>query len=291
MDVPALLHSEPWLFLVLIGILGLIVGSFLNVVIFRLPVMLERQWRAQCAQLLGTREPMVPGERFDLVRPRSRCPHCSHPISAWENIPVLSYLALRGKCSACGARISVRYPLVELLTALLSIAVAWHFGLSWPTVFGWLLTWTLICLTFIDLDHQLLPDTLTLPVLWLGLLLSLFGIFADTQASLIGAVIGYFSLWSVYHLFKWVTGKEGMGYGDFKLFAMLGAWLGWQSLPLVILMSSLVGAIVGITLILVQGRDRNIPIPFGPYLASAGWIALLWGPQILNWYTASWAAR
>jgi leader peptidase (prepilin peptidase)/N-methyltransferase len=239
--------------------------------------------------LLGTDKLMVSDERFDLVQPRSRCPHCSHPISAWENIPVLSYLALR-VVLACGARIGVRYPLVELLTALLSIAVAWHFGPSWQTVFGWLLTWTLICLTFIDLGHQLLPDTLTLPVLWLGLLLSLFGMFTDTQASIIGAVAGYVSLWSVYHLFKWLTGKEGMGYGDFKLFAVF-ALVGWQSLPLVILLSSLVGAIVGVILILSQGRDRNLPIPFGPYLASAGWIALLWGPQILNWYTSSWAAR
>jgi leader peptidase (prepilin peptidase)/N-methyltransferase len=291
MNVLSLLSAEPTLFLVITGVLGLIVGSFLNVVILRLPMMLERQWRAQCAHLRGTLEQAGEGERFDLIWPRSHCPHCRHTLSAWENIPLLSYLLLRGQCAACRGQISPRYALVELLTAVLSIVVAWRFGLSGQTLFAWLLTWALVSLIFIDLDHQLLPDSLTLPVLWLGILISLFGIFTDTRTSVIGAMAGYLSLWSVYHLFKWMTGKEGMGYGDFKLFALFGAWLGWQSLPLVILLSSLVGAVVGMVLILVRGRDRNLPIPFGPYLAGAGWIALLWGQEMLNWYTATWAMR
>jgi len=288
-DALALLSQHPALFLGIVALFGLIVGSFLNVVIHRLPIMMEREWRAQCRHLLALAASSETAEPFDLVEPRSRCPQCSHPVSAWENIPLLSYVLLRGRCAACGARISPRYPLVELLTALFSVAVAWRFGLTWTTAFALLLTWALVALTFIDLEHQLLPDTITVPFLWLGLALSLFGLFVDSHASISGALVGYLSLWSVYHLFRWLTGKEGMGYGDFKLFALLGAWLGWQSLPLVILLSSLVGAIAGIALILLQGRNRNLPIPFGPYLAGAGWIALMWGQDLLHWYTASWA--
>jgi leader peptidase (prepilin peptidase)/N-methyltransferase len=288
MDALTLLHEQPALFLLAVGLLGLVVGSFLNVVIHRLPVMMERQWRAQCEQWLSGQDGAPPPERFDLVQPRSRCPQCGHTISAWENIPVLSYVMLRGKCSACGKAISLRYPIVELLTAALSVAVAWRFGLTWQTGLALLLTWALLSASFVDLDHQLLPDAILLPTLWLGLLASLFGVFQDSRASIIGAVAGYLSLWSVYHVFRWLTGKEGMGYGDFKLFALLGAWLGWQSLPLVILLSSLVGASVGIVLILAMGRDRNLPIPFGPYLAGAGWITLLWGQDILHWYSSAW---
>jgi leader peptidase (prepilin peptidase) / N-methyltransferase len=290
MEALALLREQPALLLFIAALLGLVTGSFLNVVVYRLPVMLDRQWRAQCAQLLGQAGPRDPVERFDLIQPRSRCPHCGHTISAWENIPLLSYLMLRGRCSACGARISLRYPLLELLSGVLSAAVAWRFGFAWQTLFALVLTWSLLSLSFIDLDHQLLPDAITLPILWLGLLLSLFGLFTDSRASIVGALAGYLGLWSVYHVFRWLTGKEGMGYGDFKLLALLGAWLGWRSLPLVILLSSLIGAVVGISLILLQGRDRNLPIPFGPYLAGAGWIALLWGPGIIAWYLSSWTA-
>jgi leader peptidase (prepilin peptidase)/N-methyltransferase len=263
-------------------ILGLAIGSFLNVVIYRLPLMMERAWRRDCDELSG----MVPAqeERFDLSVPRSRCPHCGHMVNARDNIPVISYLLLRGRCRACGAHISLRYPLVEILTAALTVMTALHFGFNWQALFAVLLTWSLIALSFIDFDKQLLPDSITLPFLWLGLLLSLFDVYTDTQASIIGAAAGYLSLWSIYHLFRLLTGKEGMGYGDFKLFALFGAWLGWQSLPLIILLSSAVGAVIGISLIMFRGRDRSIPIPFGPYLAIAGWIALLWGEQLTAWY-------
>lgn len=284
-DSIAFLLQEPTVFVLVAAILGLVVGSFLNVVIYRLPVMLHRTWQSQCAELSG--EEVVEGEPFNLAVPASTCPHCGHHIRAWENIPVISYLIQRGRCTACGGRISLRYPVVESFTALLTAIVAWRFGFGWQACAGMALTWALIALAVIDLDHQLLPDDITLPFLWLGLLLSLAGVFVDTTDALIGAVVGYLSLWSVYHVFRLLTGKEGMGYGDFKLLALLGAWLGWQMLPLIILLSSLVGAAVGITLILVRGHDRNIPIPFGPYLAAAGWLALLWGDELtglyLNW--------
>lgn len=284
-DSIAFLLQEPTVFVLVAAILGLVVGSFLNVVIYRLPVMLHRTWQGQCAELSG--EEVVEGDPFNLAVPASTCPHCGHHIRAWENIPVISYLIQRGRCTACGGRISLRYPVVESFTALLTVIVAWHFGFGWQACAGMALTWALIALAVIDLDHQLLPDDITLPFLWLGLLLSLAGVFVDTTDALIGAVVGYLSLWSVYHVFRLLTGKEGMGYGDFKLLALLGAWLGWQMLPLIILLSSLVGAAVGITLILVRGHDRNIPIPFGPYLAAAGWLALLWGDELtglyLNW--------
>ena len=282
------LSDNPWAFVLLAVVLGLLLGSFLNVVIYRLPIMMERAWRTQCQELIGTSTPptadAVQEEPLNLITPRSRCPHCGHAVSALENIPVVSYLWLRGRCSACGKSISARYPLIELSTALLSGITAWHFGFGWAAAAALVLTWGLIALTLIDYDHQLLPDDITLPFLWIGLLLSIHGLFTDSTSSIVGAVAGYLSLWSVYILFKWATGKEGMGYGDFKLLAMLGAWLGWQALPVIILLSSVVGAAVGITLILFRGRDRNIPIPFGPYLATAGWLALLWGHDITHRY-------
>ncbi len=276
-NTPALLTAA--------ALFGLIMGSFLNVVIYRLPVMMEQEWRSHCAEFLGTPEQQQESaDRFDLVVPRSRCPHCGHKISALENIPVLSYLVLRGKCSACGAPISIRYPLIESLSAVLSVAVAWHFGLGWQMAGALLLTWALIALSFIDFDTQLLPDSITLPFLWLGIGLSLFGLYTETTSSVIGAMAGYLVLWAIYHLFKLLTRKEGMGHGDFKLLALLGAWLGWEMLPLVVLLSSVVGAVVGVALILIRGQDRNVPIPFGPYLAIAGWLGLLWGEDLINLY-------
>jgi leader peptidase (prepilin peptidase) / N-methyltransferase len=277
-------HAYPVAWPVFAALLGLVVGSFLNVVILRLPVMLDRQWRAQCAELLGTPDPHPVGKPYNLAVPPSACPSCGHAIAAWENIPVLSYLLLRGRCSECGVTISPRYPAVEAATAVLSAAVAWHFGFGWEAGAALLLTWVLIALSVIDFDHQILPDIITLPFLWVGLLLSLFGLYTDAHSSIIGALAGYLSLWGVYQLFRLLTGKEGMGYGDFKLLALLGAWMGWQALPLVLILSSLVGAVVGLSLILLRGRDRNHPIPFGPYLAAAGWITLLWGDRIAGAY-------
>ena len=264
------------------ALLGLFVGSFLNVVIHRLPRMMERDWHAQAAELRG--EPVEPAERFNLATPRSRCPHCGHLIGALENIPVLSYLVLRGRCGHCGAGISMRYPIVEAFTALLSGYAAWHFGFGVAAAGALLFIWTMVALAFIDVDTQLLPDDLTLPLLWLGLLFNLSGTFTDLHSAVIGAMSGYLALWSVYWLFKLVTGKEGMGYGDFKLLAAIGAWLGWQMLPLTILLSSLVGAVVGIVLIVAARHGRNVPIPFGPYLAAAGLIALFWGEGITARY-------
>ena len=279
-----LLQSNHAFLVVVTVALGLMVGSFLNVVIHRLPVMMEREWRSQCNDLLELETSSDNEEAYSLIRPRSRCPDCGHQISALENIPVFSYLALRGRCSECGTRISPRYPLIEMLTAILSGIVAWHFGYGWPLAAALLFTWSMIPLSVIDIEHQLLPDAITLPVLWAGLVLSLFGVFVDSTTSIIGAVAGYLSLWTVYQVFRLITGKEGMGFGDFKLLALCGAWMGWQALPAIIVLSSLVGAVVGISLILVRGRDRNLPIPFGPYLAAAGWLALLWGDQITQTY-------
>lgn len=264
------------------GLLGLCIGSFLNVVIHRLPRMMEHDWQTQCAELRN--EAIEPGERLNLATPRSRCPACGHQISALENIPVISYLWLRGRCAGCRQAISTRYPLIEAFTGLLSAYLAWHFGLSWQAAGALCLAWALIALAFIDFDTQLLPDSITLPLLWLGLFFNLFGAFADLRSAVVGAMAGYLSLWSVYWLFKLATGKEGMGYGDFKLLAALGAWLGWQMLPAIILLSSLVGAAVGIGLILLARHGRNVPIPFGPYLAAAGLIALLWGHQLTRAY-------
>lgn len=290
MTTPAFYFAEsPCAFTVAIGVLGLLIGSFLNVVIHRLPLMMEQAWRAQCRELTAEVKPSPSAVRkdepYNLITPRSRCPHCGHAISALENIPLISYLWLRGRCSACGKAISPRYPLVELASGVLSGVTAWHFGFGWAAGAALVLTWALIALSVIDFDHQLLPDDITLPFLWIGLLLSLSGgLFADSTSSIIGAAAGYLILWSIYILFKLVTGKEGMGHGDFKLLAMLGAWMGWQILPVIIVLSSAVGALVGIAMILFRGRDKNIPIPFGPYLAAAGWLSLLWGHDIVHRY-------
>jgi len=276
-SVPALVATST--------VVGLLVGSFLNVVILRLPVMLMQRWQRDCRELAGMAgEADAGGEELNLVTPRSRCPHCGHQISALENIPVLSYLWLRGKCSACRKPIGLRYPAIELLSGALTGFVAWHFGFTLAGLAAALLTWALIALAFIDIDHQLLPDDIVLPFLWIGLLVNLAGTFANLANAVIGAVAGYLSLWLVFHAFRLLTGKEGMGYGDFKLFALFGAWLGWQSLPLIILLSSLVGAIVGFALFVFEGRDRAQPLPFGPYLAAAGWIALLWGNDLIRHY-------
>ncbi len=275
--------TTPFIFTVLVGVIGLLVGSFLNVVIYRLPIMMKREWRKDCLEFLEL-ENDVPSEIFNLALPASSCPHCHAKIRFLQNIPVLSYLWLRGKCANCKNTISSRYPVVELLTAILSMIVAWHFGFGWQAAAGLLLTWVLISLSLIDLDTQLLPDVIVLPTLWLGLIASLLPVFVDSSTSIIGASAGYLALWSVYHGFKLFTGKEGMGHGDFKLLAMLGAWLGWQYLGLIILLSSVVGAFIGITLISLNKQSRDVPIPFGPYLAIAGWIALLWGNSLNHYY-------
>lgn len=277
-----LLKTSPPFFATMSGVLGLMVGSFLNVVVHRLPKMMERDWRTQCAELNGKPAETLPS--YNLVTPRSSCPHCGHMISALENIPVISYLMLRGKCKNCGAKISLRYPAVETLSGLFSIYAAWHFGFGFAALGALLFIWAMLALTFIDFDTHLLPDAITLPLLWLGLLFNLFGTFSELHPAVIGTIAGYLVLWSVYWLFKLVTGKEGMGYGDFKLLAAIGAWLGWQMLPLVILSSSLVGAIVGITMMVVARHGRNVPIPFGPYLAGGGVIALFWGHTLTQSY-------
>lgn len=274
--------ANPALATTLAGILGLLVGSFLNVVIHRLPRMMERDWHLQCAELRGETAPEK--ERLSLAAPASRCPHCGHAIRAWENIPVLSFLLLKGRCSGCQAPISLRYPLVEAFTGLLSAFTVWHFGPTLAAAAALLLLWAMVALTGIDFDTQLLPDSITLPLLWLGLLFNISGTFTDISSAVIGAMVGYLSLWSVYWLFKLATGKEGMGYGDFKLLAAIGAWLGWQMLPLTILLSSLVGAVVGVALIVLARRGRNVPIPFGPYLAAAGLLALYWGQELTQSY-------
>ncbi|WP_299771774.1 A24 family peptidase [uncultured Pseudoteredinibacter sp.] len=268
-------------------ILGLLVGSFLNVVIYRLPKMLEREWKQYCGEILELKETAQEStskEEFNLVVPASTCPSCDHKIRAWENIPVISYLFLRGRCSNCKSSISIRYPIIEAVTAALSAVLAIKFGFGWQLAAALLLTWALISLTMIDIDTQLLPDNITLPLLWLGLILNSQGLFTSLTDALWGAVFGYLSLWSVYWIFKLLTQKEGMGYGDFKLLAALGAWMGWQALPVTILLSSVVGAVIGIAGILIMGRDKNIPIPFGPYLAIAGWIYFMWGETIVNAY-------
>jgi leader peptidase (prepilin peptidase)/N-methyltransferase len=271
-------------FAVTAGLFGLVIGSFLNVVIYRLPVMLDRQWRHQCAELTGQAPATESAERFSLVVPRSRCPHCGHGITAIENIPLISFLWLRGKCSACRQPIGWRYPLVEALTGVLSFVVAWRFGFTATTLAALALTWALLALAFIDYDTQLLPDGITLPLVWLGLLINLGGLLAPLPAAVIGATAGYLFFWCVYQLFRLATGKEGMGYGDFKLLAALGAWLGWQMLPLTILLASFIGAILGLFLILALGRNRHRPIPFGPFLCAAGWVALLWGNDLTRYY-------
>ncbi len=287
MDLSTVFLSLPLLLTFLVGIIGLLVGSFLNVVIYRLPIMMETEWRRECQEFLEIEIEKTEGEELNLMLPLSRCPHCKASIKAWQNIPVFSYLFLKGKCWECKKPISMRYPLIEAFTAICSMIVSFHFGYGVELLFALLLTWCLIALSFIDIDKQLLPDSITLPLLWLGLFLSLFDIYTDTQASLIGAMAGYLSLWSVYQLFKLVTGKEGMGYGDFKLLALFGAWLGWQYLAIIVLLSSLVGAVIGLSMVVFGDRNHNIPIPFGPYLATAGWLALLWGEDINQFYFAA----
>jgi leader peptidase (prepilin peptidase) / N-methyltransferase len=265
-----------------VAVFGLAIGSFLNVVIHRLPRMMEIEWRSQCAELEG--KDAVAQPSYNLVVPRSHCPSCKTPLRVADNIPLVSWLALRGKCAHCGTRISVRYPIVELLTAALSALVAVRFGFTPATALALVFTWTLLALTFIDADTTLLPDDLTLPLLWLGLVANIFGIFAPLQDAVLGAVAGYLVLWSIYWLFKLATGKEGMGYGDFKLLAALGAWMGWQALLPIVLLSSVVGAVVGIALIILARRGREIPIPFGPYLATAGFIVFITGDALTRWF-------
>ena len=282
MSVLELLQAVPAAFIGVCLFVGLMVGSFLNVVIHRLPKMMELEWQAQHAEMDGL--PATNTARYNLLVPRSACPHCDHKISALENIPIISYLMLRGKCKGCGAPISMRYPIIEGVCGLLSAYVAWHFGFGLAALAALLFVWALLALTCIDADTQLLPDDITLPLLWLGLLFNLSGTFVDLYSAVVGAMVGYLTLWSIYWLFKLITGKEGMGYGDFKLLAAIGAWLGWKMLPLVILLSSLVGAVIGIALIIALGRGRNVPIPFGPYLAGGGLIALFWGQSLTQEY-------
>lgn len=322
-----LLQQSPTTFYGIVALVSLLVGSFLNVVIHRLPIMMERAWRegmeefaaadalagagenpkasadtgadagadastnsnagADATEKAGLSEPTPTADKsevFNLAVPRSRCPSCNKEIKSWQNIPVISYLMLAGTCPNCKTAISKRYPIVELVTMILSLIVAWQFGPGIEACLGIVVTWFFVAMTMIDVDHQLLPDTLTLPLMWIGLLVALIPVFTDLQSAVIGAAAGYMVLWLVYQLFKLITGKEGMGYGDFKLLAAIGALLGWQALPVVILLSSLVGAVVGVAIIAVTGRDKNIPIPFGPYLAAAGWIAMLWGNDLSSWY-------
>ena len=287
MSAVTLLQTSPLALLLACIALGLCAGSFLNVVIHRMPRIMERRWRAECAELSEEKDqPAAPAtpERYNLVVPRSACPACGHKITALENIPVLSYLALRGKCSGCGIRISPRYPIVEALTAALSGFIAWRLGFTLAALGALFFTWAMIALSFIDLDTFYLPDDITLPLLWAGLLLNLRATYVDLPSAVIGAVAGYLTLWTIFWIFKLTTGKEGMGYGDFKLLAAIGAWLGWKMLPLVILLSSFVGAIVGVSLIIFARRGRNVPIPFGPYLAVAGLLALFYGEALNKQY-------
>jgi len=285
LEILDVFKSEQWLFYTAIVLFSLCIGSFLNVVIYRLPVMLERDWHDQCQEFLElTPTDERKNEKLGLAAPASRCPHCGHKIRIHENIPVVSYVLLGGKCASCKTPISIQYPLIETVTAIMSVVVAWKYGVTFQTFGALLFTWTLIALTMIDVQKQLLPDNLTLPLLWLGMIFALFQTYTSLQASVIGAIAGYLVLWTVFHLFKLVTGKEGMGFGDFKLLAAMGAWMGWAMLPQIILVSSVVGAIAG-SIMLVTGKTRSQqPIPFGPYLAAAGWIALLWGQEINQAY-------
>ena len=279
--------QQPFVLLPLAAVLGLMVGSFLNVVIYRLPKKMEQEFSEACAEHAGQEIEATANRWFGLeylVTPPSNCPHCGHRIRPWENIPVLSYLLQKGRCTECHTPISPQYPVVETLSGLLSLVVAAKFGFSWEALWALLLTWALIAMSVIDIRLKILPDVLILPLIWLALVLNLQGMFTDIQSAIFGAISGYLSLWFIFHLFLLVTGKEGMGYGDFKLFALFGAWLGWQYLPQILLVSSVVGALVGIAMVLLLGRDKSIPIPFGPYLATAGWIALLWGDELNRSY-------
>ena len=283
MTLSQLLHTESALLITTAGLAGLVVGSFLNVVAHRLPIMMHREWQREAGAYLDMESKPDPAP-VNLLSPSSCCPHCSAPIRPWQNIPLLSFILLKGKCAHCKAPISIRYPLVEILSAMLSIAVVWRFGFSTQAGAGLILTWGLIALSLIDLDHQLLPDPILFPLLWLGLILSIGNTYTDSPSAILGAVFGYLSLWIVYIVFRIATGKEGMGHGDFKLLAMLGAWTGWQVLPVIILLSSLTGAIVG-TLMLASGMlKRSTTLPFGPYLSAAGWVGLLWGQDLQRGY-------
>jgi len=276
-----------WLALAVTALFSLLVGSFLNVVIHRLPIMMEREWQLMAVEASNPEDPQIPEQLqqpYNLAIPVSRCPHCDHKIQWYENIPVISYLFLKGQCSECNAPISLRYPLIELITALISVHIVYLYGFNLIALGAIIFSWCLLCLTVIDLDHQLLPDKITLPLLWLGLIFNSFGIFTSLPMALWGAVLGYLSLWSVYWIFKLITGKEGMGYGDFKLLSALGAWAGADSLPLIILFSSVIGATIGGLMIALRNHESQNPIPFGPYLAGAGWIALLWGDEITQLY-------
>jgi len=293
MDLIRVLQANSGFFYITVTIFGLIIGSFLNVVIYRLPIMLLRDWRRDCREFLTEKYPndlnsksstTESATKYNLVVPRSACPHCGHLISALENIPVISYIFLHGRCKSCKTHISLRYPIIETISAILTITVAWKFEVSYAFLFAAFLSWALLSLTMIDFDHQYLPDQITLPFLWLGLLLNLNGMYTDLSSAVIGAIAGYLSLWTVYHIFRLITGKEGMGFGDFKLLAVFGAWLGWQMLPAVILISTLIGSIIGISLIVFKLHEKDKPIPFGPYLAGAGWIALIWGKEINTLY-------
>ena len=277
-------------------VLGLLVGSFLNVVIYRMPIMLQRDWKQQCCEFLEIEDPAAESTEskdatgqydvFNLHTPASHCPYCNHKIRPWENVPVISYLVLGGKCSYCKAKISLRYPSIEFFNGILSALVAYTFGATWLTLALLILAWSLLALTLIDFDHQLLPDDITIPLLWLGLFVNAvdLGFCVSLYDAVIGAIAGYLVLWTFYWIFKLATGKEGMGYGDFKLLAALGAWMGWQSLLPIIILSSLVGAVFGILMIVAMGRDRSVPMPFGPFLTGAGFIKLIWGPQISTFY-------
>ncbi|WKD25290.1 A24 family peptidase [Pseudoalteromonas sp. KG3] len=282
------MQSQLWFYLLTVGLVSLCVGSFLNVVIYRLPLMMQREWQTECRVLLA--DDLKPTKAanteaaFNLVKPNSTCPKCKTAIKPWQNIPVISWLLLKGRCASCSNPISIRYPIVEMLTAILSLIVAYIFGATEQALLYILITWVLVALTFIDIDHMLLPDQLTLPLVWLALIAAVMGITISPTDAIIGAACGYLSLWSVFWLFKLITGKEGMGYGDFKLLAVFGALLGWQSLLTIVLLSSVVGAIIGIALLTIQGKDKATPIPFGPYLAIAGWVTLLWGTQIQAFY-------
>lgn len=283
------LDQHAWLLAVGLFSLGLVVGSFLNVVIYRLPLMMEAGWRRDCCELLEVKREKEEAP-LNLATPNSHCPHCKSAIKPWQNIPLFSYLILGGKCSNCATPISLRYPVVELVTGLMTLSLMQFFPASLALLGAIFFTWSLITLTMIDIDHQLLPDNITLPLMWLGLALNVGGTYTSLQDAVIGAMAGYLILWSIYWLFKLLTGKEGMGYGDFKLLAALGAWLGWQALPVIILLSSLVGAVCGIALMIIKSRGREIPIPFGPYLAMAGWIALLWGDELTARYLGAFGA-
>ncbi|KPH96608.1 methyltransferase [Pseudoalteromonas porphyrae] len=292
LDIITVMQDQLWFYLLTVGLVSLCIGSFLNVVIYRLPVMMQREWQTECRLLLddelthakNKRTDDVITEPFNLVKPNSTCPKCKTAIKAWQNIPVISWLFLRGRCGSCSNPISVRYPIIEMLTAVMSLIVAYTFGVTEQAALYIFITWVLVALTFIDIDHMLLPDQLTLPLVWLALIAAVMEITISPADAIIGAACGYLSLWSVFWLFKLITGKEGMGYGDFKLLAVFGALLGWQALLTIILLSSVVGAVIGITLLSIQGKDKATPIPFGPYLAIAGWVALLWGTQIQQMY-------